>query len=58
MSDREAMEERLGETLQEHRYADDPPVICEVCGDVCEPVETGPGRDDWGWECPRECEEG
>lgn len=56
MSDRLEMEERLGETMREHLYEDDPPVLCLVCGSVCVPVETGPGRDHWDWACPKECE--
>ena len=27
---------------------------CEVCGRRMDHEETGPGRDDWAWICPRQ----
>ena len=54
MAGRQEMEERLGETMQEHRYAEDPPAKC-WCGALLVPVEVG--VDQWDDRCPHGCPE-
>ena len=45
-----------GEAAEDH-FGDCSDPKCE-CGETLRRVETGLGRNDWEWECPRGCDQG